>query len=135
MPPVSDLIGVTGEGAIGLYQDLEEPVPLCQVIFLHRDDDIRVWFLANNGHDALDLMVVESSPEDGADPVETHEPPNGRHPFFDPEVWDDAAGAEYATREMQEEEWIDEDEWLSLSRREQRGHLPVLALLLWTTAT
>jgi len=36
-----------------------------------------------------------------------------RHPFFDREVWDDSAGAEYAKREMQEaEEWIEDDEWL-----------------------
>ena len=52
-------------------------------------------------------MVLESRPEDGEDPDETPEPPDGRHPFFDREVWDDSAGAEYATREMQdEEEWI-----------------------------
>jgi len=58
-------------------------------------------------------MVLESRPEDGKDPDETPEPPDGRHLFFDHDVWDDSAGAEYATREMQEEEeWIDEDEWL-----------------------
>jgi hypothetical protein len=107
------LIGATGEGATRLRQDPEEPLPLRQLIFLNRDDDIRAWFLANNGHDPLDLMVLESRPEDGEDPDETPEPPDGRHPFFDREVWDDSAGAEYATREMQEEEeWIDEDEWL-----------------------
>jgi len=54
-----------------------------------------------------------SRPEDGEDPDETPKPPDGRHPFFDREVCDDSAGAEYATGEMQEEEeWIDEDEWL-----------------------
>ena len=106
-------IGAMGEGATRLRQDPEEPLPLRQLIFLNRDDDIRAWFLANNGHDPLDLMVLESRPEDGEDPDETPEPPDGRHPFFDREVWDDSAGAEYATREMQEEEeWIDEDEWL-----------------------
>jgi len=107
------LIGATGEGATRLRQDPEEPLSLRQLIFLNRDDDICVWFLANNGHDPLDLMVHESRPEDGEDPDETSEPTDRRHRVFDLEVWDDSAGAEYATREMQEEEeWIDKDEWL-----------------------
>ena len=107
------LIGGTGEGATRLRQDPEEPPPLRQLRFLNRDDDIRECFLANNGHHPLDLMVLESRPEDGEDLDETPEPPDRRHPFCDREVWDDSAGAEYATREMQEEEeWLDEDEWL-----------------------
>ena len=28
---------------------LEDPLPLRQVIFLHRDDNIRVWLLTNSG--------------------------------------------------------------------------------------
>jgi len=107
------LIGATGEGATRLRQDPEDPLPLHRLIFLNSDDDIRAWFLTNNGHDLLDLMVLESRPEDEEDPDETPEPPDRRHTFFDCEVWDDSAGAEYATREMQEEEeWIDKDEWL-----------------------
>ena len=107
------LIGATGQGATRLCQDPEESLALRQLIFLNRDDGIRAWFLANNGHDPLDLMVLESRLEDGEDPDETPEPPDGRHPFFDRQVWSDSAGAEYATREMQEEEdWIDVDEWL-----------------------
>jgi len=106
------LIGATRERATRLRQDPEEPLPLRQLIFLNRDDDIRAWFLANHGHNPLDLMVRKSHPEDGEDPDENPEPPNGRHPFFDRQVWDDSAGAEYATQQMQEEEWIDEDEWL-----------------------
>jgi len=107
------LIVVTGEGATRLLQDPEEPLPLRQLIFLNRDDDIRAWYLANNGHDPWDLMVLDLCPEDREDPDGTPEPPDGGHPFFDCEVWDDSAGAEYARREMQEEEeWIDEDEWL-----------------------
>jgi len=130
------LIGATGEGATRLRQDPEQPLPLRQLIFLNRDDDIRAWFLANNSHDPLDLMVLESGPEDGEDPDETPEPRDRRHPFFDREVWDDSAGAEYATREMQEEEeWIDEDEGYRLSRREQLGRLLVLALSMWMTVT
>ena len=43
----------------------------------------------------------------------------GGNPFFARNVWDEWAGAEDATREMQEEEeWIDEDEWL---QAEQEG--------------
>ena len=58
-------------------------------------------------------MVIESRPEDGDDLDETPEPPNGRYPFFDRDVLDEWAGAEDMAREMQEEEeWIDEDEWL-----------------------
>jgi len=64
-------------------------------------------------------MVLESGPEDGDDLDETPEPPNGRYPFFDRDVWDEWAVAEDAAREMQEEEeWIDEDEWL---QAEQEG--------------
>jgi len=107
------LIGATGEGATKLGQDPKDPLPLCQLIFLNRDDDIRAWLLANNSHDPLDLMVFESRPEDGDDLDETPEPPNGRYPFFHRDIWDEWAGAEDAAREMQEEEeWIDEDEWL-----------------------
>jgi len=107
------LIAGTGEGATTLRQDPEDPLPLRQLIFLNRDDKIHTWFLANNGHDPLDLMVLESRPEDREDQDETHEPPDGRHPFFAREFWDDSAGAEYTTWEMQEEaEWIDDDELL-----------------------
>ena len=105
------LISATGEGASKLPQDPEDPLPLRQLTFLNRDDDIRAWLLTNNGHDPLDLMVLESHPEDGDDLDETPEPPNGRYPFFDRDVSDEWAGAEDAAREMQEEEeWIDQDE-------------------------
>jgi len=72
------LIGATGEGAVRLRQDPKDPLPLRQLIFLNRDDDIRVWFFTNSGQDLLDLMVIESRPEDGKDLDETPEPPNGR---------------------------------------------------------
>ena len=111
MPPVSDQRD--GSGRYQTTSGPEEPLPLRQLILLNRDDDIRAWFLANNGHDPLDLLVLESRPEDGEHPDQTPEPPDGTLPFFDGKVWNDSAGAEYVTREMQkEEEWIDEDEWL-----------------------
>ena len=71
-----------GEGATRLHQDPEEPLPLRQLIFWNGDEDICAWFLANNGHDPLDLMVLESRSVDGEDPDETPEPPDGSHPFF-----------------------------------------------------
>jgi len=72
------LISATGEGAARLRQDPEAPLPLRQLIFLNRDDDLRVSFLTNSGQDPLDLMVIKSGPEDGEDLDETPEPPNGR---------------------------------------------------------
>jgi len=75
------MIGTTGEGATRLRQDPEEPLPLRQLILLNRDEDIRGWFLTNNGHDPRDLMVVESHPEDGEDQDESPDPPNRRHAF------------------------------------------------------
>jgi len=107
------LIGATGEGAARLRQDPEAPLPLCQLIFLNRDDDIHAWFFTNSGQDQLDLMVIESRPEDGEDLDETREPPNGRYPFFDSAIWEESAGAEDAARAIEEEEeWFDEDKWL-----------------------
>jgi len=80
------LIGATGEGATKPCQDPEDPLPLHLLISLNRDDDLRAWLLAHNGHDPLDLMVLGSGPEDGDDLEETPEPPNGRYPFFDRDV-------------------------------------------------
>jgi len=107
------LIGATGEGAARLHQDPVDPLPLRQLIFLNRDDDIRVWLVNNSGQDPLDLMVIELRPEAGEDLGETPAPPNGRYPFFDHAIWEESAGAEDAARAMEEEEeWFDKDEWL-----------------------
>jgi len=54
-----------------LGQKPDDPLPLRQLIFLNRNDDIRAWFLANKGHDPLDLMVLESHREDREDLDET----------------------------------------------------------------
>ena len=106
------LIGATGEGAAMLRQKPDDPVPLCKLIFLNRNDDIGVWFLANKGHDPLDLMVLESGREDGEDLDGTPEPPNARYLFFDWDVWDDSARGEDSVREMRDQESGDEEEWL-----------------------
>ena len=68
------LIGATGEGASMLRQNPEDPLPLHQLIFLNRNDNIRAWFLSNQGHDPLDLMVLESHREGGEDLDETPVP-------------------------------------------------------------
>ena len=104
------MIGLTDDGVTRLRQDPDEPRTRHQLIFPNRDDNIAECFLANNSHNPLNLMVLESCPEDGEDPHETPEPPNRRYLFFDSEVGDYWARAEYGTREMPEEEWIDDDE-------------------------
>jgi len=96
------LIPATGESAARLSQDPEDPLSLRQLIFLNRDDDIRVWFLTNSCQDPLDLLVIESRAEDGEDLDETHKPPNGSYPFFNRDIWEESAGAEDAARAMQE---------------------------------
>jgi len=106
------LIRATGEGAAMLRQKPDDPLPLRQLIFLNRNDDIRAWFLANKGHDPLDRMVLESRREDGEDLDETPEPPNGRYPFVDRDAWDESAGGEDSVREMRDEESVDDEEWL-----------------------
>ena len=80
------LIGAIGEGATMVCQKLEDPLTLRQLIFLNRNDNICAWFLANNGQDPLDLMVLESRREDRENLDETPKPPNGRYPLFDREV-------------------------------------------------
>jgi len=56
-------------------------------------------------------MVLESRHEDGEDLDETPEPPNGRYPFFDSDVWDELAGGEDSVKEMRDEESVDDKEW------------------------
>ena len=68
------LIGARGEGAAMLCQKPDDPLPLRQLIFLNRYYDIRAWFLANKGHDPLDLIVLESRREDGEDLDECNKP-------------------------------------------------------------
>jgi len=95
-----------------LPQNPDDPLPLRQLIFLNRNNHIRVWFLANKGHDPLDLMVLVSRREDGEDLDETPEPSNGRYPFFDRDVWNESAGGEDSVRAMRDEESVDNEEWL-----------------------
>lgn len=82
------LIGATGQGASSLRRRPSDPLPLSELIFLYKDDDIRAWLLANPGKDPLDLLVLEARlGQDGNRDV-TPAPASGRYPFFDRKLWD-----------------------------------------------
>ena len=128
------LIGATGEGATKLLQDPEDPLPLRRLIFLKRDHDICAWLLANNGHDSLDLMVLESRPEDGDDVDETPEPPDERYLFSTT-----TSGMNGPVLKMRRGRCRRRMSGLTRmngyrpSKREQLGRLLVQVLSLWTT--
>jgi len=101
------LIGATREGSNALSLDPTAPLPLGDLFFLHKDDDLRVWFLANDGKHPVDLMVLESRLEEAGDDRSTPEPVGGRHPFFDRNVWDHSGQAEDIVGGIQ---WDDKDD-------------------------
>jgi len=101
------LIGATREGSNALSLDPTAPLPLRDLIFLHNDDDLRAWLLANDGKHPLDLMVLESSLEEAGDERSKPEPVEGRHPFFDRNVWDHSGQAENIVGGIQ---WDNEDD-------------------------
>lgn len=81
------IIGATGQGASSLRRRPSDPLPLSELIFLYKDDDIRAWLLANPGKDPLDLLVLEARlGQDDRDV--TPAPASGRYPFFDRKLWD-----------------------------------------------
>jgi len=86
------LKGATGQGAVRLRQEPEKPLPLRQLIFLHSNNDILAWLLANHGQDPLDLSVVESHRNNREERAQTPEPAKGRYPFLNRNVWEDAVG-------------------------------------------
>ena len=71
------LIGATREGSNALSLHPTAPLPLRDLIFLHKDDDLRAWLLANDGKHPLDLMVLESSLKEAGDDRSTTEPIGG----------------------------------------------------------
>jgi len=71
-----------------LRQKPDVPLPLHQHIIHNRNDDIRVLFLCNKGHDPRDLIVLESGRKDRQHLDETQEPPNGGYAFFDRDIHD-----------------------------------------------
>ena len=104
------LIGATGESAVRLRQNSDKPLPLRQLIFLHSSNDILAWILANHGQDPLDLLVVESRPDNRENGAEMPEPAIGRYPFLDRKNWEKAVGAMQANEDENENENEDEDE-------------------------
>jgi len=80
------LIGATREGSNALSRDPTATLPLGDLIFLHKDDDLRAWLLANDGKHPLDLLVLESRHEEAGDDRSTPEPVRGRYPVFDRKV-------------------------------------------------
>jgi len=104
------LIGATGEGAVRLRQEPEKPLPLRQLIFLHSNNDILAWLLANHGQDPLDLLVVESRRKNREDRAQTPEPAKGRYQFLNRNVWEEAVRLMQADEHEDEDEDEDEDE-------------------------
>ena len=84
------LIGATSHGSRRLRRDPQVPLPLSELIFLNKDDDIRGWLLANQQEDKdpLDLLLLESCQDEGEDPGQTPEPAGGTYLFFDQDVWE-----------------------------------------------
>ena len=121
------LIGATGEGALRLRQEPEKPLPLRQLIFLHTNNDILAWLLANHGQDPLDLLVVRSRHDNGEDEAQTPEPANGRYPCLNHKVWEDTVEAMQADEEEDTDEDEDEDEdeeWLEAEKEGEAQALP-----------
>ena len=87
-------ISATREVSNALSLDPTAPLPLRDLIFFHKDDDLQAWLLANNGKHPLDGMVLESRLEEAGDHRLTPEPVGSRHPFFSRNVCDHSGQAE-----------------------------------------
>ena len=117
------LIGAPREGSNTLSLDPTAPLPLPDLIFLHKDDNLRVWLLANDGKHPLDLMVLESHCEEAGDDRSTPEPVGGRHPFFDRNVWDHSGQAENIVGGIQWDDEDNEDDHIVVRNRGMRQQL------------
>jgi len=113
-------IGATREGSNALSLDPTAPLRLRDLIFLHQDDDLRAWLLANDGKHLLDLMVLESGLEEAGDDRSTLEPVGGRHPFIDRKVWDHSGQAEDIVGGIQWDDEDDEDDHIVVRNRHMR---------------
>ena len=101
---------MSGGGAVRLREEPEKPLPLRQLIFLHSNNDILEWLLANHGQDHRDVLVIESRRENREDRAQRPEPAKGRYPFLNRNMWEDAVGIMQADEDDDEEE--EEEEWL-----------------------
>jgi len=101
------LNGATREGSKALSLDSTAPLPLRDLMFLNKDDEVQGWLLGNDGKHPLNLMVQESHLEEAGDDRSTPEHVGGRHPFFDRNVWDHSGQAEDIVGGTQ---WDDNDD-------------------------
>jgi len=114
------LIGTTREGSNALSLDPTAPLPLRDLIFLHKDDDLRAWLLANDGKHPQDLMVLESRLEEARHDRSTPERIGGRHPFFDRNVGDHSGQAEDIVGGIQWDDKDDKDDHIVVRNRRMR---------------
>jgi len=114
------LMGATREGNNALSLDPTAPLPLQDLIFLHKDDDLRAWLLANDGKHPLDLMVLESRLEEAGNDRSTVEPIGSRHLFFDRTVWDHSGQAEDRVWGIQWDDKDDKDDHIVVRNRRIR---------------
>ena len=105
------LMGATRDGSCAIRLSPAAPLPLRDPIFLHKDDDIRAWLLANDGRHPLDLMVLGSRPDLREDGTPTPEPADGRYWYFDHKIWDRSgqAGDNLGTQEEDDDD--DDDDY------------------------
>jgi len=113
-------IGATRECSNAVSLDPKAPLPLRDLIFLHKDDDLREWLLANDGKHPPDLMVLESRLQEAGDDRSTPEPVGGRHPFFDHNVWDHWGQAEDIVWGIQWDDEDDDDDHIVVRNRRMR---------------
>jgi len=117
------LIGANREDSKALSLDPTAPLPLRDLIFLHKDEDLQAWLLANDGKHPLDLMVLESRFEEAGDDRSRPEPVGGRHAFFDRNLCDHSGHADDIVGGIQlddEDEEDDEDDHIVVRNRRMR---------------
>jgi len=125
------LIGARDEGAVRLRQEPEKPLPLRQLIFLHSNNDILAWLLANYGQDPFDLLLVESRRKNREDRALTPEHAKGSYPLLNRNVWEDAVGIIQA--DENEDKEAEEEGLLEVQSEGEPQVPPDGGRLIWTT--
>ena len=105
------LIDATGDDSCALRLLPAAPLPIRDLIFRNKDDDIRAWLLANDGRLPLDLMVLESSPDLQEDGTPTPEPADRRYRYFDRKVWDSSRQVRENLGSQEQEDDDDDDDY------------------------
>ena len=75
------IFGATGEGRRAFCEDPTHALHYSNYIFIHSDEDIRTWLMANQpNEEALDVLVYSHSPSRPARPPTPQEPrPDSLH--------------------------------------------------------